>query len=188
MNPSAVEDIVIRLDSIDQLFNAPDVNPFSDKEVNVIGEAGLLNAVQKLIAKRSLRWENVRFVIQLPPDQVTGSLEGELAKAVHRYCQAKIEDNALMIRLSRMRSLIGLGMVTVISIVLLGLGFLLLNTVLANAADAVQGLVAAAIGVFIWVILWDPMEALLFQWVQPALENRVLRKVSEVEFKVEPQS
>ena len=28
-------DIVIRLDTIDQLFNAPDINPFSDEEVDV---------------------------------------------------------------------------------------------------------------------------------------------------------
>jgi len=188
MDPSAVENILIRLDSIDQLFNAPDINPFSEKEVNVIGEAGLVHAVRKLLAKRSLRWKAVRFVIQLPPDQVTGDLQAELPKAVHRYCRAKIEDNALTIRMSRTRSLIGLGMVTLISIVLLGLVYLLLNTVLANASQTAQGLVAAFTGVFIWVILWDPMEALLFQWVSPAMENRVLRKVIDVEFRVEPQA
>ena len=31
MASSAPDDIVVVLDSIDQLFNAPDLNPFSDK-------------------------------------------------------------------------------------------------------------------------------------------------------------
>ena len=31
-------EIVLSLDNVDQLFNAPDVNPFSHKEVDLLGE------------------------------------------------------------------------------------------------------------------------------------------------------
>ena len=32
MSPSPAGDIVFRLDTIDQLFNAPDINPFSSEQ------------------------------------------------------------------------------------------------------------------------------------------------------------
>ncbi len=50
MPASTGRDIVIRLDTISQLFNAPDVNPFSDEEVDVLGEPALLRAVRRRIA------------------------------------------------------------------------------------------------------------------------------------------
>jgi hypothetical protein len=46
MPTSLGKDIVIRLDTIDQLFNAPDINPFSGEEVDVLGEPALLRAVR----------------------------------------------------------------------------------------------------------------------------------------------
>jgi hypothetical protein len=93
----------------------------------------------------------------------------------------------LQIRLSRVRSLIGLGMVTVISVVIIALAYLLFNSVFEGAPDMVKGIVAASISVFVWVILWDPMEKLLFDWVQPSQENRILRKLQGVDIDIRPK-
>ena len=120
MPASTGQDIVMRLDSIDQLFNAPDINPFSDEEVDVLGEPALLRAVRRLQTHRIRNWEGVKLTLELPPDQITPNLEAHTQEALSRYCAAKIEDNHLTIRLSRIRSLIGLGLVTVISIIVIG--------------------------------------------------------------------
>ena len=64
-------------------------------------------------------------------------------------------------------------MVTAISVVVIGIAYLLFNAVFTIAPQTVKGIVAAAISVFVWVILWDPMEQLLFDWVQPRLENNI---------------
>ena len=48
--------------------------------------------------------------------------------------------------------------------------------------------VAASISVFVWVVLWDPMEKLLFDWVSPAMENRILRGIMDMTIVVEPQA
>jgi hypothetical protein len=181
-------DIVIRLDSIEQLFNAPDINPFSEEEVDVLGEPALLRAVRRLLAHRIQNWEGMRLVLELPADQITPGLEQEAEKALKRYSDAKIEDNNLTIRLGRTRSLIGLGMVTLISIVVMGLAYLLFNTVFAGAADSVKTLVAASVSVFVWVILWDPMEKLLFDWVQPYMENRILSRIPTLDIVIRPKS
>jgi hypothetical protein len=186
-NPSP-RDIVIRLESIDQLFNAPDVNPFSEEEVDVLGEPALLRAVRRLLSHRIRNWDGVRLVLELPADQITPGLEQQTEQALRRYSNAKIEDNHLTIRLGRTRSLIGLGMVTGISIVVLGIAYLLFNTIWAGAAQGVKTLVAASISVFVWVILWDPMEKLLFDWVQPHMENTILRRIQTLDIVIRSKS
>jgi hypothetical protein len=188
MASTPARDIVIRLDSIDQLFNAPDINPFSEEEVDVLGEPALLRAVRRLLAHRIRNWEEMRLILELPADQITPGLEQKTEQALRRYSDAKIEDNHLTIRLSRTRSLIGLGLVTIIAIVVLGLAYLLFNTVFAGAPDSVKTLVAASISVFVWVILWDPMEKLLFDWVQPHMENNILRRISTLDIIIRPKS
>ena len=50
-------DIVIRLDTIDQLFNAPDLNPFSGEEVDVLGEPAMMRVVRRLQARRVRNWK-----------------------------------------------------------------------------------------------------------------------------------
>jgi hypothetical protein len=188
MPTSPGDDIVIRLDTIDQLFNAPDINPFSDEEVDVLGEPALLRAVRRLQAHRVRSWEGVRLILELPSDQISPDLEMLTHAALQRYCAAKIEDNRLQIRLSRVRSLIGLGIVTVISILIIAIAYLLFNSVFIAASDTVKGVVAASISVFVWVILWDPMEKLLFDWVQPRMENNILRKLQDINIVVRPKS
>ena len=188
MTTPPVKDIVIRLDTIDELFNAPDINPFSDEEVDVLGEPAMMRVVRRLQARRVRNWEGVRLIIALPPDQITPELGARTEQAIRRYSNAKIEDNKLQIRLSRMRSLIGLAMVTALSILIIGVAYLLFNSVFADASDTVRGIVAASISVFVWVVLWDPMEQLLFDWVQPRIENNILRKLQGIDILIRPKS
>ena len=180
------QDVVLKLNSIGELFNAPDVNPFAENEIDVLGEAALPHAVRQMLARRLRHWHAARLVIQLPPDQLTPDLQAQTRAAVRRYCTAKIEDNRLTIRLSRVRSAIGLAVVTIISAVVILVSRLLFNTIFVNAPDAVSVVVAASISVFVWVILWDPMEKLIFDWVTPALENRHLRGIMDMDLVIEP--
>lgn len=181
------KDIKIRLDTIDQLFNAPDVNPFSDEEVDVLGEPALLRAVRRLQAHRMRNWDGTRLILELPADQITPGLEQRTEEALRRYSAAKIEDNRLQIRLSRVRSLIGLAMVTALSIIVIGLAYVIFTYLFTDAPDTVKGIVAASISVFVWVILWDPMEKLLFDWVQPHMENNILRKLPGLDIVIRPK-
>lgn len=179
-------DIVIRLDSIDQLFNEPDVNPFSDEEVDVLGEPALLRAVRRLLARRIRNWEGMRLVLELPADQITPGLEQQTEQALRRFSAAKIEDNHLTIRLSRTRSLIGLGIVTVISVLVVAITIFLFNNL--DIPDYVKTLVASSVSVFVWVSLWGPLEKLLFDWVEPHMQNNILRKIPSLDIVIRPKS
>jgi hypothetical protein len=180
------QDVVLKLNSIAELFNAPDVNPFAENEIDVLGEAALPHAVRQMLARRIRHWHEARLVIQLPPDQITPDLQAQTQAAVRRYCAAKIEDNHLTIRLSRVRSAIGLAMVTIICVAVVSAAFILFNTIFAAAAETVGVIVAASISVFVWVVLWNPMDKLLFDWVSPALENRYLRGIIDMELVIVP--
>jgi hypothetical protein len=180
------QDVVLKLNTIDELFTAPDVNPFSDNELDVLGEAALMHAVRRMLARRIRHWHEARLIIQLPPEQITPDLQVQTQAAVRRFCTAKIEDNRLTIRLSRVRSAIGLAMVTLISVVVIVAAWLLFNTIFAALSDTVGVVVAASVSVFVWVILWDPMEKLIFDWVTPTLENRYLRGIMDMDLIIEP--
>jgi hypothetical protein len=179
------QNVVLKLNSIGELFNAPDVNPFTENEIDVLGEAALPHAVRQMLARRIRHWHEARLVIQLPPDQITPELQAQAQAAVRRFCTAKIEDNRLTIRLSRVRSALGLAVVTIISIVVIALAWLLFNTIFSSQSD-VAVVVAACISIFVWVILWDPLEKLIFDWVTPAMENRHLRGIMDMDLIIEP--
>ena len=188
MSTSPASDIVFRLDTIDQLFNAPDINPFSNEEIDMLGEAAITLVVRRLTASRGRNWEGVNLVLELPADQITPGLEAQTREALRRHAAAKIADNRLQIRISRLRSLIGLGLVTAISLVVVAIAYFLLNNVFTTASQMLRGIAAATVSVFVWVILWDPMEQLFFSWVEPRLENNALRKLQDLEIVVQPKS
>jgi hypothetical protein len=188
MTSAETQDIVIRLDTIDQLFNAPDANPFSDKEVNVLGEPALILAVRRALARSLRPQENTRLTIVLPADQITPGLQEQTSAAIRRYAAAKIDDNKLTIRLSRVRGALGLGIVTLITLLALAVAFLLISGPFADASSVVQGLIVGSTSVFAWVIMWDPLEKLLFDWVSPSLENRVLRRLAEIEVTIQAEA
>ena len=96
-------DIVIAVTSPDKLFNAPSINPFSEKDVDVLGESGLTLIVRQLQTyQRDWRYE--RLLVRLPPESITPGLERQLADAVRRYCKAKIATNLVEMHLMRVRS------------------------------------------------------------------------------------
>jgi hypothetical protein len=181
------QSLVLRVDSVDQIFNAPDANPFSANEVDVLGQAALDRLIVRLQAYPLRHWEDVKLVVALPADQVTPDLQPRLAEALRRYCTARIEDNRLQIRLSRLQHSFGMVAVIVVVLAVMAIAYLLFTTIFSGASSTAQGLVAGAICIFAWVILWDPLEALAFDWVAPRRENNVLQRIMKMELVVQRQ-
>jgi hypothetical protein len=187
MASNSGEPIVLRVDAVDQIFNAPDVNPFGKSDGELLGEAALDRLVLRLQVQKQGDLSGVPLVFALPADQITPDLEPQLAAAIQRYCAARIEDNQLEIRRSRLQHGFGLAVVFLVVLVVMVIVVLLLTTVLAGLPQTVQGLITGALCVFTWVILWDPLEALLFDWVAPTRENRSFAKIMQMRVAVQPQ-
>lgn len=178
----------IEIAALDQIFNAPDADPFSVNANTVLGEAALERLIRDLQLHPFRKTEGTQLVVTLPAEQITPGLQTELAAAIHRYCDARIENNRLDIRLGRQQHTLGLIMVTLISLALGGITYLLLQTVFAGASEGAQTLIAGGACIFVWVIMWDPLEALLFEWVPPVRENYTLRRIKNMQVVVQPQS
>jgi hypothetical protein len=78
--------------------------------------------------------------------------------------------------------------VTAISVIVIIIAYLLFTNVFTRVSDTVVGVVSACISVFVWVSIWGPMEKLLFDWVQPHMENEILRKLPMLDIIVRPKS
>jgi hypothetical protein len=187
MSPNASADVLIRIDTIDQLFNDPAIDPFSDKPAAILGEAALRHAVKQELGRGLRGWHGKRLIIQLPADQITPDLQTQLVQAVRRYAEAKCAENRASIRVSRSRSLAGLILAIIIASVLVAFLIIATNTVLANASDTLKGLMTGLVTIFIWSTVWNPWDRLIYEWLEPWLENRILHSVSTMEIIVQPE-
>ncbi len=188
MNAASPSDITIRVDSIDQLFNDPDIDPLSDKPSIVIGAAALPYTVRESVSRGRRDWRGKRLVIQLPPEQISADTSSVVARAVRCYSDVKIEDNNRRMRISRRRGMTGFGISLAFSAAVLLVAALLLNTVLAAAPDVVKGLATGVATIFIWATVWNPVDRLMFEWVEPWMENRALRTIASMDIVVQPEN
>ncbi len=186
MSTSESSDILIAVDTVDQLFNGSGINPFSKKPAVILGEAGLLIAIRRELSRGLRNWKGKRLVIQLPPDQISSDLSDRVKNGIHQYAQAKMDENNTMIRLSRMRSLVGLCLAILVATALLTLLAILTQTVLASASDAVIGIVAGLITIFIWSTVWNPWDRLVYEWIEPWRENRILTCLLTMDIVIQP--
>jgi hypothetical protein len=186
MDNLASQDILIRIDAIDQLFNGSAIDPFSDKPIVILGEAGLPYTVRQQLSRGLRGWRGKRLVIQLPPDQLTPDLQTRVAHAIRKYAAVKYEQNQAIIRLSRVRSLVGLCIAILIATILLGFLAIVTQTILASASDTMIGLFAGLITIFIWSTVWNPWDRLIYEWIEPWRENRILQALATMEIVLQP--
>lgn len=186
MNTHTSTDILISIDTVDQLFNGSSINPFSDKPIVILGEAGLSYAIGQELGRSLRSWQGKRLVIQLPPDQIKPDLQSQVINAVRRYAEAKIAQNNASIRISRWRSVIGLCLAILIAAALLTFLAIMTQTLLSSASDTVIGVVAGLVTIFIWSTVWNPWDRLVYEWIEPWRENRILRSIIQMEIVIQP--
>lgn len=194
MSMDSQQDLVITIDTLDQLFNDPDVNPFSENPLQILGMSGLVYIVRQLQAHRR-DWRHMRLLIRLPqealprealPQEATTPADDvRLVEAIRRYCRTKIEDNRLEIHRIRSRSSVGLGILMVIVLTLIACAYFLFTGPLSATPQVAQLMVAATISLFAWVTLWDPLEAFVFNPIPFQRENRILHRLAEMEVVVQ---
>jgi hypothetical protein len=180
-------DILISIDTIDQLFNGSSINPFSDKTAVILGEAGLPYAIRQELGRGLRSWQGKRLIIRLPPDQIGADLQLQVTNAIRKYAQAKITQNDASIRISRWRSVIGLCLAILIAAALLTFLAMMTQTLLSSASDTVIGIFAGLVTIFIWSTVWNPWDRLVYEWIEPWRENRILRSLTKMEVVVQSE-
>jgi hypothetical protein len=181
--------LVVEVAHLEDLFNAPDVNPLTDRDLRAIGEPALVRAIRELQAAGVRDERPVALHIQLPTEQIAtvGGAQA-VSRAIRRYCAAKIADNAETVHVTRRRARRGMEVAATLVLIFAALAYVLLTTVFAQAGTVVQAIVVGSLSVFTWVVLWDTLEAWIFDPIPPSFENRALTKLRQAEIIVESPS
>jgi hypothetical protein len=188
MSPQSSEDVLISIDTIDQLFNDPAINPFSNKPALILGKAALPYTVRQAMGKGLRDWSEKRLIIQLPADQITPNLQTQVVTAVRKFAETKRTDNEALIRITRWSAMAGLIVAVTIAVVLLLLLVIAVNTVLAASSGTAAGLLTGLVTIFIWATVWHPWEKLVYEWIEPWLENRILQNITKMDIIIQPET
>jgi hypothetical protein len=179
--------IVLPLNNIDELFNAPDVNPFSTHEVDILGQTAM-DCIEKRVTRGWPRKPRVVHVtLQLPADQITPELTGITRNAVQRYCSQKIESNRVRRQITIRRSLRQLAYAGVGSLVALGIIVLLSSGPLGMLPEALRGVLIVLSALAIGVLSFDAVWSVAFDWLPFVQDNTVHTVLMGMNLAIEPQ-
>jgi len=180
--------VVLELDRVDELFNAPDVNPFSSHEVEIFGEAGLDRLRKRLVAHWPSRPGLVRLTLKLPPDQITPDLAQRTASAIERYSVEKMEANRRMRRQAVQTSL-HLLLMTLPVMLFTGLVLFLFTVPPLAALPAVVSGILCVLALFASsVAVFDSIYSLVYDWMPFVRDNSAYQRLRSVELAIEPQA
>lgn len=178
--------ITLPLNNIDELFTAPDVNPFSTHEVDILGQTAMERIEKRVTRGWPRKPQAVHVTLQLPEEQVTSELAEMTRAAVQRYCVKKIDGNRVQRQIVIQRSLSQLVYAVLGSLAAL-LIIALLNSSLFGFIPyplraVLMMLSALAIGVFFFDALWS----VVFDWIPFVQENTVHTTLMGMDLRIEP--
>jgi hypothetical protein len=187
MTHSPDTQLVLQLRHIDELFNAPDADPFSSREIDILGEAGFDVLWKRMVRRWPQRPNLQRIIVQLPPDQLTPSLAETARAALQRYCAAKIEDNRRQRRFITRKALQMLGLSALVLLFALALMFLFYAGPLEFLPGWLRGILTILAVYAAALAIWDALDSFLFDWAPFVRDNATYRLISAIEVVVEPQ-
>ncbi|HQZ11469.1 MAG TPA: hypothetical protein PK286_01170 [Devosia sp.] len=141
----------------DELFTAPELDPFTDQLEILSGVERLLDQIEHL---RS-RPDGGTAEIRMPADQITPTIEHEIRAALIAYCRTRIIQAQRDLRITRRHGVHSLW---------IGLPILALCMGLSTAVSTAFGtggfgsLLSNGLVIAGWVAMWNPAEALLYDW------------------------
>jgi hypothetical protein len=101
MSEVTTKNITLKLNDIAHLFVAPEFDPFSDQEADLLGQPVLVLVLRQLGPRTVNDGQSLCLTLQLPPDKVTPDLKAHAEQALRRYCAARIADNEAQLRVLR---------------------------------------------------------------------------------------
>lgn len=173
--------LILDLSQIGELFQAPALNPFSTRELEVLGQTGAEYAFKRA-RKRWPRASRVRQLrLQLPADQLAPDLQAHTEAALRRFCAEQIAENRRQLRLAldlSGREILLAGAVTVATI--LWVIFVINGPLQALPSPLLSALVLVPI-LSASIAIWDALGGLIFGWPPYVIDNRAYRSVSALE-------
>ena len=160
----------LRLRCIDDLFTTPDIDPFSEW-YQAYSDEPAIRYVEARVGDNP-RIERLDLVIALPRETVEPGLEDRVIAAIDRYCDARLASVAEESARNNSRGWLMLAFsIIVVSI------FLFAARRLEDRGWETFSVLADGLSIAAWMLLWHPLEALVFNRWDFRLDRRVLRTI-----------
>jgi hypothetical protein len=173
-------ELTLRLPTVENLFVAPDLDPFSP-DFELYGEKpGMDTLAGRLRGQKPT--SRVRAILVLPAPAIAPDLEQRAADAVRRYCAVKLSelgDDLRQLERHGWRMLIA-GLVAV----------LVLNTIakpLQDSSDSILELIADGLQIAAWVTLWVPINLLVYDRWYSRRDQQIYRELRAMEISIVPE-
>jgi hypothetical protein len=172
--------VELRLRSLDDFFRTPDIDPFSDW-YEAYSDGPAITYVEACVADDP-SVEHVAIVVSLSPEQIVGDAAGRLHDAVRKYCDAHLANVDREAKRNNSRGWLMLAF----SVVVVAFFVWLAQRFSASPHEALS-IAAEGLSIAAWVLLWHPLEALVFNRWDFRLDRRVLRTIRDkATVRVEP--
>ena len=157
MPHSELNTINIGLNSIEDLFLEPDFNPFNLQSRFQSGIDELVEQVRDLSMKRPLK-----ICLSLASQSNEAEFDRLVKNALNRYCTVKIRECEQSIHELQSQGKRDLVYALLLSfIMVLGEFFIVQMSFLP---EVFSYLLATGFGLIAWVVLWPPLDKLLYEW------------------------
>jgi hypothetical protein len=174
---SSPYNITLRLDDIQHLFLAPELNPLAGQFRFISGMEEIVNEL-----KPNPLGPQVHVTVWLPPDHFSDNIEQTAQEAIRKYCDARIHQIT-----NELASLRRQGFKALQTGLIFLAGCLLLSTLFGQMETLPnflrmflrEGFVIAG-----WVSLWQPTTILLFDWWTPQRDKRIYACLKDMELKI----
>jgi hypothetical protein len=164
--------VALRLRSLDDFFRTPDIDPFSGW-YEPYSDRPAIEYVQECVADRPSA-EHVEIEVALPEAVAHDGADDRLHAAVVKYCDARL---VAVDRASRRNNARGWLMLAFTVVVVAF--FVWLAQRLSQSSHEVFSVAAEGLSIAAWVLLWHPLEALVFNRWDFRLDRRVLRTIRD---------
>lgn len=164
--------VQLRLQRLEDFFRAPDIDPFSTW-YQAYSDGPAVDYVEACVADDP-SVEHLKIVVELPRGAVADGDEARLSAALLRYCNARLVGVERESKRNNSRGWLMLAFSIVVVAFFVFLAHRLDDSPVEPLAIAAEGLSIAA-----WVLLWHPLEALVFNRWDFRLDRRVLRTIRD---------
>lgn len=162
--------INLKLNTLENLFIVPDYNPFDSQSRFQSG----VDEIMTKVRHRSLK-EPLKIRITLLRSPVDTEIEQDTKNALNRYCSFKIRECEQTIDKLQDQGKRDLVWALSLSVILILGAFF--TSQLQFLPDYVRYFLETGLGIIAWVVLWPPLDSILYEWRPCRRSQRIYKYI-----------
>lgn len=160
------------------MFNAPPVDPLSPGLPEIFGVPGADYLVQQLEIERHVKLETVRVIV--PKEKFFPGLADQTQRALQRYAECRIPRQQTLVRETRRHGWRLTAAAAVLLAFFLALSSLFSSELTEGLRPLLRKTLEYGFEIVGWVMLWYPIEVLVFQPIAIKTRIKALRRLMEL--------